>query len=101
MLDVAPTPAPTLIEARRIALQHGLRYVYTGNIRDPAGQTTWCHGCGARLIGRDGYEITAWGVSAAGACRACGTRLPGVLDAQPGRWGGRRARLAVGAGLPA
>jgi pyruvate formate lyase activating enzyme len=99
MLDVAPTPAPTLIEARRIALQHGLRYVYTGNIRDPAGQTTWCHGCGGRLIGRDGYDITAWTVSAAGACRVCGTRLPGVLDARPGDWGGRRARLAVGAGL--
>jgi pyruvate formate lyase activating enzyme len=101
MLDVARTPARTLSEARRIALGHGLRYVYTGNVHDPAGQSTWCHGCGARLIGRDWYDITAWAVGEGGLCEACGTRLPGVLDARPGRWGRRRTPLAVGGELPA
>jgi pyruvate formate lyase activating enzyme len=101
MMDVARTPARTLSLARRIALEHGLRYVYTGNVHDPDGQSTWCHGCGARLIGRDWYDITAWALSADGLCQACGTRLPGVFDTRPGSWGRRRAPLAVGGSLSA
>ena len=53
---------------------HGLRYVYTGNVHDGAGGSTYCHGCGALLIGRDWYELTGWGLDARGCCRACGTR---------------------------
>ena len=37
MLDISRTPAATLARARRIALGNGLRYVYTGNVHDPAG----------------------------------------------------------------
>jgi pyruvate formate lyase activating enzyme len=66
-----------------------------GNIHDPAGQATCCYGCGSTLIGRDGYDITAWEVSADGACVACGTRCPGVFDAAPGRWGRRRRPVMV------
>ena len=40
MLDTPATPPQTLCTARRIARQAGLRYVYTGNIHDPAGQST-------------------------------------------------------------
>ena len=68
MLDTPPTPPPTLRTARRIATEAGLRYVYTGNIDDPAGQSTYCHGCRALLIGRDWYDLTAWNLSAQGRC---------------------------------
>src|SRR6266851_5593349 len=34
MTDVPPTPPATLTRAREIALRHGLRYVYTGNVHD-------------------------------------------------------------------
>jgi pyruvate formate lyase activating enzyme len=95
MTATPPTPPATLRLARRIAMDLGLRYVYTGNIHDPAGQATCCHGCGATLIGRDGYDITAWEVSADGACVACGTRCPGVFEAAPGRWGRRRRPVVV------
>jgi pyruvate formate lyase activating enzyme len=95
MMDVAPTPRATLTRAREIALAHGLRYVYTGNLRDEAGQSTYCHGCGARLIGRDGYEITAWAVGDRG-CADCGTPVPGVFEPRPGSWGQRRMPLSVG-----
>src|SRR5262249_38693816 len=54
-----PPPAP-LVRAREIALATGIRYPYTGNVHDPAGQSTRCHGCGAVLIGRDWYELGAW-----------------------------------------
>jgi pyruvate formate lyase activating enzyme len=58
--------------------------------------STYCHGCGARLIGRDWYEITAWTLTADGRCQSCGTPCAGVFDGRPGRWGARRlpVRLA-------
>src|SRR5437763_5754594 len=49
MLDTPATPASTLTRARRIALKNGLRYVYTGNVHDEEGGSTYCHACGARV----------------------------------------------------
>jgi pyruvate formate lyase activating enzyme len=72
-----------------------LRYVYTGNIRDEAGQSTYCHGCGACLIGRDGYRITTWALDEEGRCSACGLALPGVFEPAPGKWGSRRTPVRV------
>ena len=85
-----------LTRARTIAQRHGLRYVYTGNVHDEAGQSTYCHACGTRLIGRDWYEITAWHLTPEGTCEACGTQCAGVFDAQPGSWGQRRMPLSMG-----
>jgi pyruvate formate lyase activating enzyme len=93
MTDRPPTPAPTLRMARQIAHKAGLRYVYTGNIHDPAGQSTFCHGCGAELIGRDWYDVTGWHLSADGRCVGCGTPCHGVFEATAGRWGARRQPL--------
>src|SRR3990172_3279806 len=45
--DRPDTPAATLTRAREIALANGLLYVYTGNVHVPAGQSTYCHACGA------------------------------------------------------
>jgi pyruvate formate lyase activating enzyme len=95
LLDRPATPKATLRRAREIARAAGLRHVYTGNVHDPEGQSTWCRGCGALLVGRDWYEITAWGVDRDGRCRACGARCPGVFEAEPGRWGRRRQPAAV------
>ena len=85
-----PTPPETLRAARRIAINAGLRYVYTGNIHDPAGQSTYCHSCGGVLIGRDWYDITAWHLSDDGCCAECSMRCHGVFEKMAGRWGRRR-----------
>jgi len=90
MLDHSPTPPATLTRARRIAIENGLRYVYTGNVRDAEGGSTWCPGCGSLLIERDGYRIGRWGLDANGACATCGELVPGVFGARPGTWGARR-----------
>ena len=45
MLDKPATPPSTLRMARGIAQEAGLRYVFTGNTHDEAGQSTYCHGC--------------------------------------------------------
>jgi len=96
MLDTPPTPPATLRRARAIARAHGMRFVYTGNVHDPEGQTTYCAGCGGVLVGRDGYQLGAWNLDDDGHCLRCGARCPGVFDGPPGRWGARRlpVRLA-------
>ncbi len=96
MLDVPATPVETLARARRIAIGNGLRYVYTGNVHDEAGGSTYCPECGAVVIGRDGYELTRWHLDGAGRCAGCGTSIPGRFEPTPGRWGARRrpVRLA-------
>ncbi len=96
MRDHRPTPPETLVRARRIAMERGLRYVYTGNVHDREGGSTYCHGCGARLIGRDWYVLTDWALAADGRCASCGTPLAGVFEPRPGDWGPRRlpVRLA-------
>jgi pyruvate formate lyase activating enzyme len=97
LLDRPPTPAETLTRARQIALANGIRYAYTGNVRDLVGQSTYCHGCGAVLIERDGYELGAWRLGECGRCAACGVACAGVFRGVRGRWGARRlpVRLRV------
>jgi pyruvate formate lyase activating enzyme len=90
MTDRPPTPATTLTRARAIAMRNGLRYVYTGNVHDRVGGSTWCHGCGELLIERDWYELGRWALTPDGCCAKCGTRIPGVFAAQPGTWGAKR-----------
>ncbi len=90
MRDTPATPPATLTRARRIAIDNGVRYAYTGNVHDKAGGSTYCHGCGATLIGRDWYELSDWRLGDDGHCRDCGTACAGVFDGPPGRWGRRR-----------
>ncbi|NBP40107.1 MAG: AmmeMemoRadiSam system radical SAM enzyme [Betaproteobacteria bacterium] len=96
MRDRPSTPQSTLVRARQIALNEGLQHVYIGNVSDTARQSTYCHSCGTRIIGRDGYRLSLWGVSEKGSCLRCGTRCPGVFDGPAGDWGSRRQPLKIG-----
>jgi pyruvate formate lyase activating enzyme len=95
MRDVPPTPPATLSRARRIAREHGLRYVYTGNVHDPDGQTTTCPGCGAAVVVRDWYVMKSYRLDDRGACVDCGQSLPGRYDGPVGTWGARRLPVLV------
>ncbi len=90
MMDTPHTPAATLARARRIALEAGLRYVYTGNVHDRAGGSTYCHACGGLLIERDWYALGAWNLTDDGKCRKCGAPCAGAFEGPPGAWGPRR-----------
>ena len=90
MMNVVPTPPATLTRARKIAVKNGIRYCYTGNVHDKAGGSTYCRGCGTRLIEREWYELGEWRLSEEGRCLDCGTPLPGVFHGGPGGWGRKR-----------
>ena len=96
MRDVPATPAANLARAREIAKSAGLRYVYTGNVHDEPGQSTYCHACGARVIGRDWYKIISWALDDNGCSRSCGARCAGVFEESHGAWGARRMPLDLG-----
>ncbi|HEY8240006.1 MAG TPA: AmmeMemoRadiSam system radical SAM enzyme, partial [Kiritimatiellia bacterium] len=76
--------------ARDIAMRNGLRYVYTGNVHDEKGGSTYCHQCGQRLVGRDWYVITAWNLTDDGRCTKCGAPCHGVFHGRAGTWGAKR-----------
>jgi pyruvate formate lyase activating enzyme len=95
MLDVPRTPPETLRRARAIAVDAGLRYVYTGNVHDPTGQTTTCAGCGQPVVVRDWYDIRRYDLTDTGACVHCGAQLPGVFEGPVGGWGSRRLPVAI------
>ncbi len=95
MRDVPPTPSSTLTRARGQAKAAGVHHVYTGNVRDPEGQSTWCAECGALLVERDGYRIGRFQLDAEGSCLSCGTVLPGRFEDAPGTWGPKRRRLII------
>jgi pyruvate formate lyase activating enzyme len=92
MMDHMATPPETLQRARRQAMERGLRYVYTGNIVDPAGQTTWCPGCGQAVIERDWYELGAWRMRE-NRCATCSHEIAGRFEGPPGGWGRRRVPI--------
>ncbi len=95
MTDLPRTPSETLVRARQQALDAGLKHVYTGNVHDADGQSTWCAGCGERLIWRDWYDLGEWNLDPAGACKSCGRKAAGVFEAKPGDWGRKRQRIQI------
>lgn len=90
MLDYPPTPPATLKRARKIAIESGLRYAYTGNVHDKKGGSTYCHSCGELLIGRDWYVLGEWNLSHDGHCKNCDAACAGLFDGPAGDWGDKR-----------
>lgn len=95
MLEYPNTPVATLAMARNIAISAGLHYVYTGNVHDTTGGSTYCRGCGAPVIERDWYQLGEWQLDSQACCRHCGTWLAGVFDALPGDWGRKRQVVRI------
>ncbi|MDD2918081.1 AmmeMemoRadiSam system radical SAM enzyme [Rhodoferax sp.] len=96
MAEVPQTPAATLVCARNIALKQGLHYVYTGNVHNIEGDTTFCPNCKAPLIVRDWYQIINYRLTASGHCPDCGRAVAGRFDATSGHFGRQRIPVMLG-----
>ena len=75
--NLPPTPVETLERARDIAMAHGVRYAYVGNVPGHAGNSSYCPKCGEVVIGRKGFFITANNLED-GRCGACQEPIAGV-----------------------
>ncbi len=95
MLEKEATSLATLRRACEIAQSEGLNYVYTGNVHDREGDTTFCHHCNETLIVRDWYELLEYNLDAGGRCKSCGTACTGVFAAKPGSWGRHRLPITI------
>ncbi|MFA6203719.1 MAG: AmmeMemoRadiSam system radical SAM enzyme [Gallionella sp.] len=93
LTDLPETPPATLARARKIAIEAGLAYVYTGNVHDQTGDTTFCPSCGAALIVRDWYEINAYRLTPDGHCPDCHARITGHYEAYTQAFGRQRIRV--------
>jgi pyruvate formate lyase activating enzyme len=90
MSDTPRTPSSTLRKARQMAMDAGLHFVYTSNIEDTTGSTTYCPKCSAAIIKRNQYEVAVYALTAAGNCSGCGQSIPGRWPVHPGKFGNHR-----------
>jgi len=90
MTNVSATPLDTLVRARAIAINQGLHHVYTGNVHNKEGDTTYCAECKKPLIERDWYEIKHYCLDTSGCCPHCGERVAGRFADKAGDFGARR-----------
>jgi pyruvate formate lyase activating enzyme len=73
-----PTPLKTLQQARDIALEEGLHFVYIGNAPEIKVADTVCPNCKNTVIKRVGYRVLENNVSGDGKCVFCGNKIPGI-----------------------
>jgi pyruvate formate lyase activating enzyme len=72
-----PTPVSTLKQARDIALEEGLQYVYIGNVPDMGAESTVCPNCKKTVIKRIGYTVLQNNIIG-GKCKFCGYKIAGI-----------------------
>ncbi len=76
MYDKQPTPPATVKQARKIAIEAGIKYCYTGNIVDDEGHSTYCPSCKKLLVQRGWHSVEKNYIVNA-KCKFCGEEIPG------------------------
>jgi pyruvate formate lyase activating enzyme len=72
LAHLEPTPTATLLRARQIGLDAGIKYVFLGNVHGLEGvEDSHCWNCGSLLIARTGYFIRIVGLDGT-RCAKCG-----------------------------
>jgi pyruvate formate lyase activating enzyme len=73
--------------AADIGQEAGLHYVYAGNLPGKVGsmENTYCPSCNRLLIGRSGYRLTEYHITAKGSCPDCHTKISGVWSSDPSK----------------
>ncbi|MFU8857869.1 MAG: AmmeMemoRadiSam system radical SAM enzyme [Deferrisomatales bacterium] len=73
-----PTPASSLDTARRIGLEEGLRYVYSGNRPGRGGEDTLCPSCRRPVVRRLGFAVLDNALGPGGRCPGCNRAIAGL-----------------------
>jgi len=77
LTNLPATPVQTLNKARKIGLDNGLNFVYTGNVPGDPGENTYCPKCKATVIRRIGFSVTEMNLKN-GTCSRCNEKIPGI-----------------------
>lgn len=75
--NLPPTPLATLLNARKEAMDAGLKFVYVGNVLDNEAENTYCPKCKKKIIDRIGYRINFMKIRDS-KCIYCGEKIEGV-----------------------
>ena len=78
MRDAEPTKISTIHKAVEIGRQHGIKYIYSGNVPGDDYESTFCPECGAKVISRSGFYTIKNNLTE-GACPSCGKKIDGVM----------------------
>ncbi len=79
LMHVPHTPGHVLEEARLLALELGIHYVYVGNVHTAEGNNTYCPICRALLIRRTWHTVHEINLQE-GHCPQCGHLIPHVAS---------------------
>lgn len=77
--QLPPTPVEVLKRAYKIAIEEGLKFVYTGNVPENEICDTKCPTCGSAVVVRQGYRIAAYNILN-GKCKKCGNKIEGIWN---------------------
>jgi len=76
--NLYPTPVSALEEAREVAMNIGLNYVYIGNVPGHTAESSYCVKCKKPVILRRGYTVLEINLDSQGRCKYCNNSIPGV-----------------------
>jgi len=74
-MKIHSTPVATIRRARDIAVEEGLRYVYSGNVPGDPGENTYCPSCKKPVIIRYGFDIEECNLTEDNKCKFCGEKI--------------------------
>ncbi len=77
MTDLPGTSPELLHKARKIGIDAGLLYVYSGNIPGDEGENTYCSKCGKLVIRRFGFKVIEYNIENS-CCNFCNNKIDGV-----------------------
>ncbi|MFP3950423.1 MAG: AmmeMemoRadiSam system radical SAM enzyme [Candidatus Micrarchaeia archaeon] len=80
MEDVPATKLDTLLKAREIAMDEGVKFAYSGNRMDEKSESTYCPKCGEMIVCRKGFGVVENKVKGYNKCPECGEELYFVND---------------------
>jgi len=95
MLKNHRTPLNTLLRARQVAINAGIKHVYCGNVQHSVSGSSYCQNCEKQMIERSHYQLGAWHLNERGQCHFCGHKMAGVFEAKPGNWGAKRQVVKI------
>jgi pyruvate formate lyase activating enzyme len=76
LTNLPQTPRTSLENARQVALESGIKFVYLGNLPGTDANNTYCPACKELLIERKGYTLTQYHLTD-NSCGYCGETIPG------------------------